>query len=351
MLSTRTQAILKIIIGEYISRAAPVPSDFIAHQSGLGLSPATVRNEMAHLEEEGLITRRHISSGGVPSDRGYRYYVDTLEETRGVSASEQRLIQHLFHQVEKRLEEWSQLTASILARLTQNAALITPPRAIQSRLWHLDLVRIQEFLALLILVLQETKMKRQLLAFDQAVSQEELSQMAQQINTAFAGLNSPQIARAARKLPAGEQQVTQAVLQIMKEEDEARYVEPYLQGIRDMLNQPEFAQSQKMLDVIDLLEGGELLRNALAQAAPGEGVQVIIGEENKEESLHGLSLIITHYGVPGVAGGIIGIIGPTRMHYGRNISQVRYLSSVMSHLLSQLHGETSPESRVPPHRN
>jgi heat-inducible transcriptional repressor len=80
-------------------------------------------------------------------------------------------------------------------------------------------------------------------------------------------------------------------------------------------------------------------------------VQVIIGEENKEESLRGLSLIITHYGVPGVAGGIIGVIGPTRMHYGRNISQVRYLSSVMSQLLSQFHGETPPESKAPPHRN
>ncbi|MFQ5826695.1 MAG: heat-inducible transcriptional repressor HrcA [Dehalococcoidia bacterium] len=358
MLATRSQSILKTIVVEYISRATPVPSEFIAQKLGQRLSPATIRHEMARLEEEGFITRPHISSGGIPSDQGYRYYVESLEEAAVVSAAEQRLIQHLFHQVERRLEEWVQLTAAILARLTGNAALITPPKATESHFKHLDLVRVQEFLALLILVIEETKLKKQLLSMDQAVSQEELNVIAHKLNTAYLGLTFSQIAllgRASRSFTGEgsplEKQITQVVLQMMNEDDETQYEEPHLHGIRHILEQPEFAQSRRVLNLIDLLEGGNILRNVLSQAAPGEGVKVIIGQENKEESLRDLSLIITHYGVPAEARGIIGVVGPTRMHYGHNISRVRYMSSVMSQLLNRLHGEATPQRGSSPHPN
>jgi heat-inducible transcriptional repressor len=355
MLATRSQSILKTIVAEYISRATPVSSEFIAQKLGHRLSPATIRHEMARLEEGGFITRPHISAGGVPSDLGYRYYVESLEEAEGISAAEQRLIQHLFHQVERRLEEWVQLTAAILARLTGNAALITPPKATESHFKHLDLVRVQEFLALLILVIQETKLKKQLLSLEQAVSQEELNSIAHKLNTAYVGLTFPQIAKASRSFPREgaplEQQITQVVLQMMVEDDETQYEEPHLHGIRHILEQPEFTQSQRMLNLIDLLEGGNLLRNALSEAAPEEGVKVIIGQENKEESLHDLSLIITRYGVPAAARGIIGVVGPTRMHYSHNISRVRYMSSVMSQLLSRLYGETMSPRGASPHHN
>ena len=351
MLPKREDTILKIIVREYVASATPVPSEAIARNYPLALSPATIRHEMAALEEAGYIARRHISSGGVPSDRGYRYYVESLEETPEISASEQCLIHHLFHQVERDLEEWVQLTAAILARLSQNAALVTPPKATESRLKHLELLKVREYLALLILVLRETRVKRQLLSMDEDHSQQELSLMAHRLNAAYSGLSPSQISQASRHLSPQEEQVTQALLQMMREGEEAEYEEPYLQGIRHMLEQPEFAQSQRMLDVINILEDRNLSRSILTQAASGEGVQVIIGEENRDKSLRNLSLIIARYGVTGEARGIIGVVGPTRMHYGANISRVRYLSRVMSQLLGQLYGHPWPQPRTPAQNN
>jgi len=122
-LPPRTEAILKSIVEQYIARAAPVPSQSVLHNNGLDVSSATIRNEMMRLKQEGYIIQPHISAGSVPSDMGYRHYVETLSDVR-LSIDQQRMINHLFHQVETRVEEWAKLAATLLANMSQNMAIV-----------------------------------------------------------------------------------------------------------------------------------------------------------------------------------------------------------------------------------
>ncbi len=336
MLTEREERILKIIVGEFISTAMPVGSENIARKHELRISPATVRNDMASLEEEGYITHPHTSAGRIPSDKGYRYYVEELMEEMELPLSEQRTIRHLFHQVETDMEEWIQLAASILARVVRNLALVTFPKASLSRLKHIELVTIQEFLALLIVVLQEAKLKKQILPLEQAASQEELSTIANKLTAAFESMTSQEIAATRLELPPLEEQIARTLIRILEAEDQHRYEDPYLDGLRHLLSQPEFAQSERMLRVVHILEDKTFSKSLLTQAIAEGTVHVVIGEENAQESLRNFSLVLTRYGVPSEATGIIGVIGPTRMQYGRSISSVRYLGTVMSELVAGL---------------
>ncbi len=251
MLPLRTETILKSIVRQYIARATPVPSQSIINDYELGVSGATIRNEMAHLEQEGYITRRHPSAGSIPSDKGYRYYVESLTDIK-LPLTEQRLISHLFHQVETELVEWLSLAATVIAQLAQNLAIVTMPKPVDCQFKHLELVALQDLLALVILVLRGAKVKQQLITFDQVISQPGLTAIANKLNVAYSGLSSQQILAKGIELSPTEQQVTDCLLKIMEAEDEQGYEEPYLNGLHFMLSQPEFAHSQRMLALMEL---------------------------------------------------------------------------------------------------
>ena len=333
-LAKRREAILKIIVSEYIATAIPVASETIFRSYDLGVSPATIRNDMAYLEEEGYITRPHTSAGTIPLDKGYRYHVESLTKDLKLPPAEQRRIRSMFHGMDEEFEKWLKLAAAIVARFVRNAALVTFPKSEQSRFRHLEVVAIHEFLALLVLVLSDTMLKRQLLSFSEPVTQEQLTSLANKLNTAYSGLTSSEIT--AKKLPVSslEDQIAGIVVNMMSVEDKLEYEEPYLDGLRLMLGQPEFVGKDRMLSLIELMEAKGWLGSLLSQQADEEGVQVLIGEENRDEALHDLSLVFSRYGVPGRAGGAVLVIGPTRMDYRRAISSVGYVSDVLSDLVS-----------------
>jgi len=341
VLSERNEQILRLIVGEYILMASPVGSEAIARRYGLGLSPATIRNEMAHLEDDGYIIRRHASAGGIPSDKGYRYYVESLVKEE-VPLAEQRMISHLFHQVERELEEWRRLAAALLASMVQCVAITTFPRATETRFKHVELVAIQEFLAILILLLRETKVRQQLVAFDEAISQEKLSSISRKLNTIFKGMTSSQILARSWGFSLIEEQVKETLVQIMAGEDEQGYEEPYIQGMRHLLAQPEFASSQKLLSLVEVLESKDAVRTILRGMLAQEGVRVTIGAENREDAMRECSVVTTQYGIPGEVSGALGVIGPTRMPYGRAISAVRYMGSLMSDLVAEIYSGEFP---------
>ena len=341
MLFPRTETILKSIVGEYIARATPVPSEVIARDWKLGISPATIRNEMAYLEQEGYIFRPHPSAGSIPSDKGYRYYVESLKGV-GLPLAERRLISHLFHQVERELEEWLSLSATLIAQLVQNVAVVTMPKPVDCQFKYLELVALQDTLALVVLVLRGARLKQQLITFDQVISQPGLTAIANKLNAAYSGLASSQISAKAIELSPSERQVTDCLVKIMQAEDELEYEKPYLDGLHFMLNQPEFAYSQRMLALMELVEHRNLLKTIVPQGLASHRVQVIIGKENKEEVIHNYSVVICRYGLPKEAVGTIGVVGPTRMPYGRAISAVDYIASVLSELVDELYGKQTP---------
>jgi len=341
MLPARTGTILKSIVGQYIAKAIPVPSQSIAHKFGLEISPATVRNEMAHLEQEGYIIRSHPSAGSIPSDKGYRYYVESLTEVT-LSSAEQRLVSHLFHQVEREIEKWLSLAATLIAQLAKNVAVVTLPKPVDCNFKHLELVALQDSLALVILVLRGAKVKQQLITFDQVVSQPELTAIANKLNAAYSGLTSRQISAKDIDLSLIGEQITDYLLKIMQAEDEQEYEEPYLDGLHFMLNQPEFAHSRQMLNLMELVEQRNLLKTITPKGLDSHRVQVVIGKENKVEAFHNYSVVISKYGIPEEAAGTIGVVGPTRMPYAHTISTVGYLSSVLSVLVAGLYEREAP---------
>jgi heat-inducible transcriptional repressor len=338
MLTKREEDILKVIIGEYISTAAPVGSETIARKYPLDISPATIRNEMAHLEGEGYIIQPYHSAGRIPSEKGYRHYVETLMENVELPENEQCLIRHQFYQVASELEQWLGLAATILSQLVHNIAIVTWPRAARPRLKHFELVSLREFHALLVLILEEARLRQQVITLDKAMSQEELSAVAMRLSTAFFGLTTSQIRDTTLDLSPGEEQVVAALVRMMEAEEERECEEPYVSGLHYILGQPEFASAEKALAVMEVCEQKNLLRSILLPLPVGEGLRVVIGKENKEEMMHRCTVVLSCYGLPGEVSGAIGVLGPIRMHYERTVSAVRFLSTTMSELVSGLYG-------------
>jgi len=334
MLPERRGFILKIIVSEYITSGAPIGSENIARGYGLGISSATIRHEMARLEEEGYINRPHVSAGGIPSDRGYRYYVEYLIREAKLSNEEQSSIQQLFHNAEQEMEEWARLAAAFLSQRLKSIALVTMPRSPVSHFRHLHLVALQEFNVLFVLVLQEGKVKQRLLTVEQAVTQEELNNLANRLNELCEGLSYSQIGALEVEVSPLEARVLEVLLQTMQSADEQKYDQFYLDGWRHLLSQPEFMKGEKTLGLVEALEEGSLLNNLLDSLESESRVKVIIGNENRSEALQEYSVILSNYGDR--AKGAIGVIGPTRLPYYQAIPTVDYLSSIMSRVLNEL---------------
>jgi heat-inducible transcriptional repressor len=337
MPTPRREKILNIVVEEYISKGVPVGSEHVAGK-GLGVSSATIRNEMMALEEEGYIMHPHTSAGRVPTEKGYRRYIETLMGYARLTQDEQLMIRHQFHQVERVVEEWARLAAAILSGMVHNAALVTLPKPVEARLKHLELVSLHELFVLLVLVLKEAKLRQQVLTLQEPVSQEDLSASARKLTADYTGLTASQISAKNKKVMPLEKQMTNAIVDMMEAEEQEEYEEPYVDGLRHMLRQPEFASSEKIAALMEVLEQKSLLKSFLPRAIRGEGVQVFIGRENKEKAMRDCSVIVTRYGIPGEVGGALGVMGPIRMEYDRAIPTVRFLSKVMSELVGDLYG-------------
>ncbi len=337
MINARSGKILNYIVGQYVSRAIPIPSQVVADDAGLGISPATIRNEMALLEMEGYLIRPHTSAGCIPSDKGYRYYVDSIEAVN-LARDDQRLISHTFHQVEKEIEAWVSLTATLLARMVRNVAVVSLPKSADCRLKHMELIAVQDTKVLMVVVLDGAKVKEKLVTFDEALSQASLALISSKLNSACNGLTAREIGDKKVELSPTEKQATDFLAEIMRSEDTQEYEEPYLEGWHFILNQPEFAHSDQMSSLMELAERRGLLKVIVPFKLSPHGVQVIIGKENKDTAIQNCSVVICRYGLPREASGTIAVVGPTRMPYSRTIPTVYYLSSVLGQLVSGLYG-------------
>ncbi len=337
MLSERKASILQTIVTEYIGTATPVGSRRLAQTYDLGISSATIRSEMADLEEQGYITHPHTSAGRVPSDKGYRYYVESLMVERALSNDERVTIRHQFHQADRDFGEWTRLAAAILSQAAHNAAVVTVPEAPDTRLRRVDLVWLEEFLGLLIVVLENAQLRRQIMTFDEPVNQERLDQIAARINALVSGKPIHQIpvssGVADEPLDPIELQVFDSLSRTIQAIGEQQYRDLYLDGLRHVFRQPEFANSEKMQEVLEAMEERRILRDLLPDMLAVEGVQVVIGQENRDDAMRECSVILTRYSAPGDAHGILGVLGPTRMPYRQTIPMVRYMGQVMSNLL------------------
>ena len=342
-LDLREQTILRAVIEEYVTSAAPVGSLALVERYGFGVSSATVRSILADLEAAGFLTHPHTSAGRIPTDRGYRYYVESIVDASPLGPVEQLMIRHQFGQIEFASEHWFRLAATTLAGLTGAAGLATPAKPRSSRVRRVDLVTIQERLASLILVLREGTVKQVLVNLDQPADQATLSDAAERLNRLFTDRTARQIGATLERFEAGDpanvlvRKVAERIAAAMREFDTAVIEELFSDGLLNVMEAPEFAQSDKLRRVFSVLEN-RLYLGALLSTVAGSGrVQVFIGGENGSPEMSDVSLVLAPYGRPGRAVGVVGVLGPTRMSYPQAIGTVRFVSGLMNELVDHLY--------------
>jgi heat-inducible transcriptional repressor len=337
-LTDRQQIILRIIIQEYIDSALPVSSKLITDGSTLGVSSATIRNEMATLEELGFLTQPHTSAGRVPTEQGYRYFVEKLMEKVDLTEVEQRMITHQFHQARLEVDQWLRLTAAILAHISSNASLVTAPKSVRCHLKHLELISIRDTAVLLILVLQGGTLKQQILALDAPLTQDELSRLARQLTGSWQGLDADEIAHAPTPLlETIASKVYEVVIETMRRIDARHSSDVYRDGLLNTLGKPELREKEGISQIIRAIEERQFVEQLVTEALQHGGVKIIIGGEGRWEELSEVGIVIARYGVDNQMSGAMGVLGPVRMPYERTVSVVRYMSRLMSDLMSDLY--------------
>ena len=335
MVTQRQQAILRLIVSDYITTAVPISSDGIARHGELGVSPATIRNDVAELEERDYITRPHTSAGSVPLDKAYRFYVESLLTLDDAQLPQrvQAAVRQELSRIEREIDEWASVAAAVLAKLVGNMAIATFPMATQPRVKHLELVPIRDIVAMLIVVLEQAGLRRQLIRLQQPSPPEELEASVNRVKSRITGLTRSEIEALDPDTTPLEDDVIDATLLILREEDQAIYKDYYVDGLRNLLSQPEFAQNDRMRSLIEGLEDGSLVKQILGERPDGGMVKVVIGHENSGDALWPLSIVLCGYGVPDQAVGAVGAIGPTRMEYPRAIAGVRLMSAILSEMV------------------
>lgn len=334
-LSPRQQTILRAIVDMYVTTAAPVGSDRIVRTYCPLVSPATVRNDMAHLARQGYICTPHTSAGRIPTDRGYRYYVRHLMRPVDLLPDERRMIDHQFHQIERDLGQWLQLAATMLAQLTENAAVVTAPVAQNIRLRHLDLIATQDHAALLVALFQEGTLHQHLLRCPEPLYQEQLDRTARRMTDELSGQPASDVAAWSNGQAPLDFDVRDTLVHLMRRVARQAVTDVWYDGVRFLLAQPEFERAEKSRAVLQAFEERRALAEIANTVTASNGVQVLIGEENAAAALHDCAVVATRYG-SGRASGVIAVIGPVRMRYDRVVATIQYLGGVMSGLWREL---------------
>ena len=337
-LTLRQKKILSLIIHEHIRSAEPVGSKYLVRKYKLNLSPATIRNEMAVLTEAGYLRQPHTSAGRVPTEDGYRFFVGQLMNETSLPDNIRHTISHQFSQMENDIKEWMQLTASVLANQTHAASLVTAPQAVEARVKHVELISTHGRQVLAVLVLEGGQIHQNILTLEKLVSQEMLSAVSERFSKLFVGKNLNTIRTFQGLFGDLEARVMKWLEDELARSDRLPTGEIYIDGITNVLSEPEFADAEEARRALRLLDERSLLQDMLLNTILPEaigGVQVIIGGEGRWDELRQCSVILAKYGAPGVATGTLGILGPMRMPYSHSISTVRYLSGLLSDFISE----------------
>lgn len=315
----------------------PVSSKLIKDGFNLGVSAATIRNEMAVLEELGYLTQPHTSAGRVPTEMGYRYFVEKLMEKVDLPDTEQRMITHQFHQARLEVDQWLRLSAAVLAHVSSNASLVTAPKSVRCRVKHVELISIRDQVVLLILVLQGGTLKQQIMTLLEPVDQDQLSMMARQLTDTWKGLNASEVSEAPIPLNDLAYKICQEVTDTMRRIDARHSSDIYHDGLLNILTQPEFRDRDGIQQIVRALEERRYVEQLVSEALEHGGVKIIIGGEGQWEELSEVGIVITRYGIDDTIAGAMGVLGPVRMPYERTVSVVRYVSHLMSDLIGDLY--------------
>jgi heat-inducible transcriptional repressor len=335
-LTERQKTLLLLIIRHYIETARPVGSKQLVEDYRLRLSPATIRNEMGALTEMGYLRQPHTSAGRVPTEEGYRFFVSQMVNQAELPPSIQATISHQFFQAGAGVDQWMTLAASILAHQSQAVSVVTAPHAETAKYKHVELISTQGRQVLMVLVMAGGEVNQQILTLAEPVSQERLSQTASRLNGLLVGLTVDAIAALPARPDALDQDILSLIIQDMRRTSQNIAGEIFTDGLTNVFSGSEFAEEDARR-ALKIFEERSTLQDLLARTTVNSNVgtlQVLIGGEGEWEELRQCSIVLARYGVPGMATGMLGVLGPLRMSYARTIPTVRYVAGLLSDLVN-----------------
>lgn len=341
-LGERRCRILAAVVNDYVDTAEPVGSETLAQKYDFGVKPATIRNEFAAMSELGYLRQPHTSAGRVPSDMGYRYYVDQLMPTSGLEPSETNRAKRSYSRYESEIEGILQQTCRILSGLTNHTSLATAPKTDTVSIKHVAISPVSVGKILVVTILNTGHIDHRVLDYHQPLTLSDLTALGNLINTRFQDAELNNLSNvAADEVPAELMCLNQLYKKVTAVLKQALVTstddEVYIDGTTHILRQPEFAHGDRAASILGILEHRRTLFQILSSPADGgEDVSVIIGSENQFGEMQECSFISSRYSVGGKACGSIGVIGPTRMDYRHSVAAVRFMSSNLSGLLTSL---------------
>jgi heat-inducible transcriptional repressor len=336
-LSPRSRQILEAIIEDYIVTAEPIGSRTITRRHDLALSPATVRNVMADLEELGYLASPHTSAGRVPTDKAYRLYVDALLEVRKVAREEREEIRRHCKLTGRDMGEVLKETSRLLSSISHYTGIVLAPRFAANVFRQLEFVKLGGRRVLVILISESGLVQNRIIEADEEICGEDLVRMANYLNELLGGLSIGQVKqRLLEEMATAKAQydlLMDRALKLSQETFAADGSEVFIEGQANILDQPEFADVGKMKEIFRAFEEKHQIVGLLDRCLGAPGVHVFIGAESRLSPMSGLSLITSTYVSGKNTLGVLGVIGPTRMGYGKVIPIVDYTAKLVSRLL------------------
>lgn len=338
MLSERQKMILSAIVDDYIRSAEPVGSRSISKRGDVGFSPATIRNEMSDLEELGFLEQPHTSAGRIPSEKGYRYYVDHLLRQGNMGKPDLDMLKSFFAEKLQEVEQIIQQVASVLSGLTNYTSIVLGPEVFNTTLRLLQVVPLNDSSAVAIIVTSTGQVENKVFQIPQGIRMDEIEKFVHILNAKLSGvpllhLRSKmytEISDELSKHVSGYEELLKVFEKVVDNDKEDRI---FLSGATNLLIQPEFKDVEKVKSFLDMLDETPTLIKLIGSAP--EGLQVRIGSENTVAAINNCSLITATYAVDGKTLGTIGILGPTRMEYGKVIGLLNHFSQDMAHIMQR----------------
>ncbi len=342
-LSERYERILNAIVLNYVHSAEPVGSRTLSRNAAFQLSPATIRNVMADLEDLGLLCQPHTSAGRIPTDKGFRYYVDHLMELQELPELPQTVQENIRKACgahRGNMEEMLKEGIMVLSRLVPYVSVVSLPHFNQTRLKHIRFVRLNDHQIMAILVSDAGSVQNVLFEVDTAFAQDDLNRFSNFLNQMVDGLTLEGVKRKIfTQMEADKNAYDNMMSQVVQlsrkmfDQQADDDSEIMINGKLNILEHPEFADFERMKQLFHAFEEKNIMIKLLDEAQKGEQLQVIIGSENQCEEMNFCSVVMAGYGREGQPMGKIGIIGPTRMEYSRIIPLVRCTADIINQLM------------------
>lgn len=340
-LDERSKKILKELVSHYCLTGEPVGSRTLSKKMKLGLSPATIRNVLADLEQMGYISQPHTSAGRVPTDRGYRFYVNHLMRNYDLNSSQKEMIESQIQRRGGDLQNLLLLTTELMSHLSHSIALAVTPNLEKLVLENIEFVQINSCRVLTIVITRGGVVTNKVIDLDEPLTQAELTRIANYIRSEFNSQTLPTIRKRILELMKQEQSrydqlIKRAMILSSKIVEATSETENLvITGAAQLVHYPEFANIQATRGILEALEEKSKIVRILTKFIEGEGIHIVIGSETGDPELKGLSLISSPYRYHEEAVGTLGVLGPTRMEYGRVVPLVEHIAKVVSNILSR----------------